>query len=467
MNEMRSASRSVVLWQGYHHRWEYNHRLNRFGSYVEQRSSESGEADAIVGHSAASGTGGDTAHFKEFVTQICSAQGVAFLSGHGETVVECQRGDLTPFVIAIDELQLPPELQGCGVYTVVLNGFELCALEHSEKLVTFGVDVTQPVIYEQGTKARFYIVGHLRFDCRSPECQLLPVRLESEPVDGRSKATTEVRQAGPDAPVEPSERPRLGLPRHKLDRAVRWIKRQLTTLMGVEEVKQSLLGEDADSTRRQLFRLFGKRFYLRFLKWKLSAPYSLRVHFLLIGGAVDALAVRDLGLIEHEYRWDPEHEIHREQLGVLPVTIHADGASSYEVSALAFRQMSLDITIDEHHGTEDPIQWGKGMHMLEWNMAIRDIEQAGNTVRAVLDLFYKNWSEAMNEVITLTTWGAVRGAGSAKIGARLTLLQIAEGVADEQRTMPGRLYWPGLGIQARSDPRARLERPVGRPGKEN
>ncbi|UCC63908.1 MAG: hypothetical protein JSV36_02275 [Anaerolineae bacterium] len=158
------AGHSAVIWQGYHHEWEYNHRLNRLGSYVEHRPGDDGGMRAVVGHTAASGTGRDTAHFAEFVTTVQAAQGVAFQPGEGETVVECQRGDLMPFVIRIDDLDLAPELQGRDVYTVVLNGFDLCALEHSEKIVTFDLDVTDPMVYDRGTKARFYIVGHLRFD---------------------------------------------------------------------------------------------------------------------------------------------------------------------------------------------------------------------------------------------------------------------------------------------------------------
>ncbi|MBN1580474.1 MAG: hypothetical protein JXA89_07205 [Anaerolineae bacterium] len=452
------ATRSAVFWQGYHHEWEYNHRINRLGSYVAQRRNQAGTVTTVAGHSAASGTGNDTAHFQEFVTEVHSTEGVAFQPGYGQTVVECQRGDLTPFVIKIDDLELAPDVQGRDVYAVVLNGFDLCALEHSEKIIRFDVDVTEPMIYAGGTKVRFYIVGHLRFDCRSPECQLLPLRLESERADKEPDQEEEEEEpVDIGEPVLPPVRPRRGLDRHKFDKAATWIKRQLVTLMGVEEVKQSLVGRDADSVRRRLFRFFGRRFYLRFLKWELSAPYRVRVHYMLIGGDRDALAVHDSDFIEHEYSWDLEHEIHRQEIGVLPVTIPGDTVDAYQVNTLAFRQMSMEITIDETLGTEDPVQWGKGMHFLEWSMAIRDIAPIKDGVQAVLDLFYKCWSEAMNEVITLTTWGAVRGAGSARIGARLALLQFKKAQGGKQIAMPGRIYWPGGGLSARSDPRARFE----------
>ena len=461
MNAPSMDSHSAVIWQGYQHQWEYNHRVNRFGSYVRHRACQGGATSTVVGHTAASGTGNDTAHFCEYATEIRSAEGVAFQPGSGETVVECQRGDRTPFVIRVDDLELAPELQGRDTYTVVLNGFDLCALQHADKIVTFDVDVTEPLIYDGGTKARFYIVGHLCFDCRSPECQLLPIRLESEAVRKDEHQEPEL-----DGPAPAPERPRRGLDRRKFDRAVHWIKRQLATMMDVEEVKRSLQARDQDAPRRRLFRLLGRRFYLRFLKWELSAPYALYVHYLLVGGDRDALAVHDSPFFEHQYSWDLEHEIWQEEVGVLPVTVQGGDVEAYAVNTLAFRRLSIDIEIDEALGTEDPLQWGKGMHLLEWSMAIRDIQPATGGVRAELDLFFKCWSEAMNQVITLTTWGAVRGAGRARIGARLALLQFKSATTGGQREMPGRIYWPGGGLNAAGDPRSRFERPFKTPEQE-
>lgn len=462
MNVPVKASHSAVIWQGYHHQWEYNHRINRFGSYVAQRKIASGEETTVVGHTAASGTGGDTAHFKEFFTNVHSAENVTFQSGCGETVVECQRGDLTPFVIKIEDLPLQPELQKCETLTVVLNGFDLYALEHSEKIVTFDLDMTEPMRYDDGTKARFYIVGNLCFDCRSPECQLLPIRFESEPV-GKQHETAEEDMLVEKTRLLPPPRPKRGLNRHKFDKAVTWLKHQLVTLMGVEEVKRSLEDRNADTTRRRLFRMFGRRFFLRFLKWELSAPYALCVHYLLIGGNQEALAVRDGGYIEHTYSWDLEHEIHQDEVGAMPVSIPLEDSGVTCANTIAFRQLALDITIDEKLGTEDPVQWGKGMHLLEWSMAVRDIRTDQDELKAMVDLFYKCWSEAMNEVITFTTWGAVRGAGSARMGARLVALQFKNVLALEQQVMPGCIVWPGGGRSARSDPRARCESAIGAP----
>jgi hypothetical protein len=100
------------------------------------------------------------------------------------------------------------------------------------------------------------------------------------------------------------------------------------------------------------------------------------------------------------------------------------------------------------------------MHLLEWDMAIRDIRVTGSRVSAQLDLFYKSWSEAMNEVITLTTWGALRSAGSANLNARVLLLQFKDASSSKQLQLSGEIRWPGGGLNAWHHPSARFERPA-------
>lgn len=456
MRHARNPGASSLIWQGYQHDWEYNHRLNRFGSYVRKASeSDSGEV-AIVGHTAASGTGDDTAHFTELVTRITGAKGVAFQTGWVETIAECQRGDLTPFFMRIEDLDLQPELRDRDIYTVVLNGFDICALEHAEKIMTLDLEVSDPTIYAGGTKARFRVFGEVKFDCRSPECQLLPWRLEVEGIDGQEDEAVQPSTAE----SLPSTPPKKGLSRRKVDRVARWIKRQLTALTDVEEIKRSMVGDEGDILRRRLFRLFGREFFIKFLKWRFSAPYLIRVHYLIIAGDRHALAVTESPNFENVYGWGLEEEIHLSERGILPITIRGEDPHDYAVNTLAFRRLCLDVMIDEDKGSEDPIQWGKGMHLLGWTTAIREIEPTEEGISANLHLFYKNWSEAMNEVITLTTWGAVRAAGRANIGARLTLLQIQEAAESSQLALPGRIYWPGAGRSASRDPRARFERLV-------
>jgi hypothetical protein len=443
---------TFFIWQGYHHRWEYNHRLNRFGSYVSYPEDQSNGPEAVVGHTAASGTGADVAHFSEFVTGV-QAEGVAVQPGQGETLVECLRGATTPFRMKI-ELDLEPELAGKDNFTVIINGFDLYADAHSAKIVSFDLEITDPTLYAKGAKLRFNILGSLCFDCRSPECQLWPFRLEVEDLN-RQGTRPEKAETAP--PTPPRKR---GIPRRRVEKAANWLKRQLVTITNLDEVKRSVIGEDQDSPRRRLFRIVNKRFYLRLFKLRLPTPYVLRVHYLIIAGDADALQVTESDMFENSYAWDLENEIHQEELGIQSIEVEGDNPQGYQANILAFKHVSLELTLDEKLGTSNPVQWGKGIHFLEWSVAVRDTQIANGRVTAKLDMFYKCWSEAMNELITITTWGAFRAAGRARHAARLSLLQFKHASASQPLEMAGQIHWPGRGLSAKQHPRAYFERPI-------
>ena len=450
----------ATIWQGFHHAWEYNHRLNRLGSYVRMASGPNepnGDwPPAVVGHTAASGTGGDAAHFAEYVTRV-EADGVAFQDGAGETEIECMRGVTTPFRIRVEDLPLAPELVGRERYTIILNGFDLTARRHADKLIAFDLEITDPTIYADGAKARFNILGSVKFDCRTGECQLWPFGLEIEDVGRRRrKKKPELPPPDPDAP-----RPKRGIRRSAaIDKAVAWLKQQIATFTDLPNVKRWVLDDGENRLRRRLFRIFGKQIYLRLLKWRIATPYILRAHYVIIAGDADALRVTESDLTQNRYTWDTEHEIHHEEVGVRPITIRDADPADYGCNTLAFKQITLETKLDEAFGHDNPIQWGQGMHLLEWSVALRNIRAAEGRISAQLDLFYKCWSKAMNEVITFTTWGALRSAGSATLSARVALLQFQSARACAQLRLPGDLYWPGGGSSARGHPRACVERPV-------
>ncbi len=446
-----TGSPSAAIWQGFHHAWGYNHRLNRFGSYVRSRSID-GRRETIVGHTAASGTGGDVAHVSEYLTRV-EASDVAFHEGVGETTVECARAVTTPFRIRVDELTLPPDVVGKQITTVLINGFDLYARRHADKLIAFDLEVTDPTLYAGGTKLRFDILGELCFDCRTAECQLWPLSLTMERVRQRGR-----RPGAAECPSPTTHGQRGIRNRPAFEQGINWLKRQVARLTDLENVKRGIVGRDEDRLHRRLFRLFGREFFLQLLKWRIITPYVLRVHYLIVAGDDDALRVTESDLIENTYTWDAETEIHREDAGSRPVSVAGGHPERYALNTFGFRRLSLTTELDQDFSTSNPIQWGKGMHLLAWDVAVRDIEAAGDRVTATMDLFYKSWSEAMNEVITFTTWGAVRSAGSATLGARLALLQFRQAAPGGQQVLPGRIRWPGRGLNAERDARACAER---------
>ena len=448
MSSEAESTPVCAIWQGFNHAWEYNHRLNRLGSYV--RSPTPRDNEAVVGHTAASGTGGDTAHFSEYVTPV-EAPDVSFQTGWAETTVECPRAVTTHFRIKVDWLDPAPEMVGRQTYTVLINGFDLVALRHADKLIAFEVEISEPIINRDGGSLRFSITGELCFDCRTAECQLLPFSLE---VEQRQERSTEKSSKSPTR----FDR-RRGIPnRPAFEQGVSWLKRQIARFTDLENVKQGIVGRDEDRLRRRLFRLFGRQFVLRLAKWRILSPYRLRVHYVIIGADRKDLRVTDSDLIEQSYSWDAETEIHCQDLGTASIAVRGGDPKQYDLNTFGFKALHLATEMDQDFESSSPIQWGKGMHLLEWHMAVRDIRSVGGQMHARMDLFYKSWSEAMNEVITFTTWGAVRSAGSARLCARLTLLQFRKARPATQHSIPGRMAWPGGGLNAQDDPRAVAER---------
>lgn len=152
-----------VLWQGYHHRWRYNHRVNRLGSWVRHDA----DGRAFVGHSGASGTGPDQLVYADFHTRV-DADGVRATEAVLDLVVDSVEGSERPFLHAVS---VPAPGPAC---VALLQGFDLVAAPRpgapadADKLVALDLAVGAVVV--EGGQARFSVGGALNVDCDSPEC---------------------------------------------------------------------------------------------------------------------------------------------------------------------------------------------------------------------------------------------------------------------------------------------------------
>lgn len=152
-----------AIWQGFKHRWEYNHRLNRFGSYVGPDG-----PGLVVGHAAASGSGPDTAHFEEHYTVVRSP-GVRFEVGSVPVDVEGSEATRIEFhEPATHRLDAP--LDEDETAWVVLNGFDLTAQADADKLAHLDVAVSGPTVAEDRDAVSFAVEGSFEAACRTPEC---------------------------------------------------------------------------------------------------------------------------------------------------------------------------------------------------------------------------------------------------------------------------------------------------------
>lgn len=154
-----------VVWQGFHHAWRYNHRLNRLGSYV-QRTDESDPGWKTV-HTAASGTGPDTAQFCDLYTVVDSPD-VAFEATQAKLRLEGQEATSISASESV-ELSLDDEMAGLEEYAVVLNGFDIVAESDADKLMSLSVSVSEPTVPGDGTLS-FGIDVTFEGDCGTPEC---------------------------------------------------------------------------------------------------------------------------------------------------------------------------------------------------------------------------------------------------------------------------------------------------------
>lgn len=160
---------NAVIWQGFDHEWEYNHRANRLGSYVTPADDAGAEIDRwTVGHTAASGSGPDTATFSDYYTSLAAA-GVWLTTA---TVrLDFDGPDTVPIIeTARPSIPLPDEMQDRDKYAVLLNGFDLISDSDADKLIEFwlGID-SQPTDGSGGT-ADVELSGRITGDCSTPEC---------------------------------------------------------------------------------------------------------------------------------------------------------------------------------------------------------------------------------------------------------------------------------------------------------
>ena len=125
MPSSTNASSAAVIWQGFQHRWSYNHRINRLGSYVEHTALSGSSCQADLVHTAASGTGPDTATCTDFFAKV-QADDIWFQTGSVLIRIKTQEEALG-LIEELVPVDLAPELAGKDNYEVFLNGFDLIA----------------------------------------------------------------------------------------------------------------------------------------------------------------------------------------------------------------------------------------------------------------------------------------------------------------------------------------------------
>jgi hypothetical protein len=407
MSTSTDTSRPAVLWQGFSHRWQYNHRVNRVGSYVEHTlpKQDAYQIDAV--HTAASGTGPDRAQFVDPYTTI-QARGVGFQAGICEVKIVTTEEQLTSFRL-LNRIELGPSLAGKDIYTVVLNGFDLIAEGDAKKLMTLVIGVSDPELDDGRTILSFGAYGAFRADCSTPECdrKMKQVRaLEDE----RWRTSIEAL-------------------RHKILKDLQDPRRTVDYEAGRLSVVDERIPSHADQVQ-----------------------YVLRVHYLIVAGSDDGLSITPAEPVTHSYSWDRRTELSSSSAGRAPIDVPPiAGRPGYDGFAFAFKEI---ITTLYRTDIESRLFWRQdiAMHLLEWNMRIWDARQLEpDRFACSLDLFFKNWGKGMCWRRLPFSLFAYRDAGRAQFGVQTVLLQLKDTDPPQKDTHHGSIDWPGGNKEAIDD----------------
>lgn len=166
----------TVLWQGFYHDWNYNHRVNRLGDWIQSVDNSGNNLKAVLTHSGASGSGADILEYQTFFTYL-KTQKARFFSSVVSTTVRGREATTSTKTFTVKGAW-PKELKGLQQGIVVLNGFDLaCSSSNngkvmgsgkSDKLSQLFINVSQLKI--ENDSFAFDLTIMLGADCDSPEC---------------------------------------------------------------------------------------------------------------------------------------------------------------------------------------------------------------------------------------------------------------------------------------------------------
>ena len=390
------------VWQGFHHSWTYNHRLNRIGDWTRSLERADNRVEVETGHSAASGSGPDEARFTTH-TAVIRAGGVHSVEFRQKITIS---GTEQAEQIFDREFRAGPAdgiPAECEIFAALLSGFDLVAEDDADKLSSFHVATTTPARDPATGDVVFNVVGALNVDCDSPECDNVST---------------------------------MGA---------------LVSAIASGVYSGAQLGA-AGALGGALFGVLMAEF---FAKLQVSSVYTLTLRLTLICGTRETLAI-SRSTHTNALAWDTETAIRRSTDGIVRVTLTGNADPVWRVAVPAINQISLEIT--RERGVFRP---DTAMHLLEWDMAIRPDRTTGTTCEAELDLFFRNWrtrpSVFFDEFIESPIFDELvqgffthRDAGVANAMMGVTLLQFADSEPVERHIVSDDLVWEGEGKSAKS-----------------
>lgn len=173
--EKTLTNNPTLVWNGFHHAWDYNHRINRMGDWIEPFT-EKEKSGFVLAHTGASGSGADKLDFTSFYTKIVSEK----ISTHNDKFsfrVFGKEGETVESNYTITA-NIPSNFDANHKFVLLISGFDLFSRtkadgpirgdEKADKIFIFGLN-TSNLNVENG-KYNFKLSTKLGGDCNSPEC---------------------------------------------------------------------------------------------------------------------------------------------------------------------------------------------------------------------------------------------------------------------------------------------------------
>lgn len=171
-----ATSNATLIWQGFYHDWNYNHRVSRLGDWWQPLTNENNTFKAVFNHTAASGSGSDILNYTTYFTYLKSNM-INTFSSVVNVVVQGREATTITKVITVKGV-LPESMRRNNNFTVLLNGFDIISRSlgdkdlkgsgNSDKLAHLLLDVNNIKI--TGNEFQFDVTIQLGADCDSPEC---------------------------------------------------------------------------------------------------------------------------------------------------------------------------------------------------------------------------------------------------------------------------------------------------------
>lgn len=151
------------VWRGFRHNWQYNHRTNRIGSFINLENNY-----FYSSHSGASGTGIDKLYFQDHYSLIKADQTNYYIDKIRFNNIREKEGKIASFSqkIKVKLNNSDSNLQ----FGALLNGFDLKCNTKSDKLRLLKIDISE--ISKTSKYITYEISGQLSLDCKSPECKV-------------------------------------------------------------------------------------------------------------------------------------------------------------------------------------------------------------------------------------------------------------------------------------------------------